>query len=309
MRELRRADGVLLLLCLETVAGLFVPDAPKQPSLCSGRFNSVRDATLSLKTTASKTCQCRVTSFLYAFTFHTEVKKSGSLASLCVSPNGQEEPSPLQDTVCVDGSNQSDRSYCSIYICMQALIKRDGRYEVKLSGLSTITPTSSVKSPTAAASAVTMETTTQDKDWLTRNTMQLVYQTRSCCTDERRSTTQFVPVNDITTVSYDADAYIESTPALTHDNTGTDEGGHRDARTTYSPSIITRGTRVYPMTTPMSFYETSFSLNSQVVSGTLVAIGVVLSVISVAAVVVVVFTRRRRRQILEQNNHRRNVTS
>ncbi|KAI0237630.1 hypothetical protein LSAT2_011860, partial [Lamellibrachia satsuma] len=151
-------------------------------------------------------------------------------------------------------------------------------------GLSTITPkptkmkttthtkptqltTSLVKSPTTATSAMTMEATTQDEDWLTRNTTPLVSQTRSGCTDEPRNTKQFVPVNDITKISYDVDAYIESTPAETHDNTGTYEGGHRDIRTTGSPRTITRGARVYPMTTPMTFSQTSFSVNPHVIAG------------------------------------------
>ncbi|KAI0235135.1 hypothetical protein LSAT2_014448 [Lamellibrachia satsuma] len=112
-----------------------------------------------------------------------------------------------------------------------------------------------------------MEVTTQDEDWLTRNTMPLVSHTRSDSTDEPRSTTQFVPVSDITTISYDADAYIGSTPVVTDDNTGTIEEGYRDIRTTGSPTIITRGKRVYQVTTPMTFSETSFSLNSQVISG------------------------------------------
>ncbi|KAI0235136.1 hypothetical protein LSAT2_014449 [Lamellibrachia satsuma] len=126
-----------------------------------------------------------------------------------------------------------------------------------------------------------MEAPTQDEAWLTRNTMPLVG-----CTDEPRSTIHFAPVNDITTI----DAYIGSTPVVTHDNTGTDEGGYRDIGTTGSPTTITGCTRVYLMTTPMIFSETSFSLNSQVISVCLAVIGVVLFLISVIASIVFIIS-------------------
>ncbi|KAI0215324.1 hypothetical protein LSAT2_032634 [Lamellibrachia satsuma] len=103
---------------------------------------------------------------------------------------------------------------------------------------------------TDTSKTTTPEATTQDEDWLTRNTMPLVSQTRSGCINKTTKVTQFVPVNDITTISYD-----------------TDEGGYRNTETTGSPTTFTKGTRVYLMTTPITFSKTTFRLNSQVTSG------------------------------------------
>ncbi|KAI0215800.1 hypothetical protein LSAT2_032140 [Lamellibrachia satsuma] len=116
------------------------------------------------------------------------------------------------------------------------------------------------------------EGTTQD--WLTRNTVPLVLQTRSRCINETRKVTQFVPVNDITTISYD-----------------TDDGGYRNIGSTGSPTTFTKGTRVYLMITPMTFSETTFRLNSQVISVCLAVVGGVLFLGSVIASIVCVITR------------------